>query len=208
MAYDKAIDSTVLNAAMKATADAIRVKLGSTAAIPWQASNGFADAIDGIVIGGSCDALIDRSITAIESGVTSVGKAAFSGCTKLVTVILPNATKIGDNAFSNCMLMSKVDLPCATSIGQQAFYYTTSLSTLILRSTTLCTLQYSYTFTNTPTTLRVYVPSALISQYQSATNWTGIYGLKFRALEEYTVDGTITGALDPAKVDAGYEVNK
>lgn len=158
--------------------------------------------------GANIDALIDRSITSVESNVTTVGKAAFSGCTKLASIKLPNATTIGDNAFANCTLLTELDLPCATSIGQQAFYYTTNLKTLILRSTTLCELRYSSTFTSTPNTLRVYIPSALVSQYQSSTNWQGIYGLKFRALEEYTVDGTITGALDPAKVEAGYEGNK
>lgn len=48
MAYDKLIDSAKLDAAMNATADAIRAKTGDTADIPWDESNGFADAISGI----------------------------------------------------------------------------------------------------------------------------------------------------------------
>lgn len=48
MAYDKVIDSAQLDAAMKATADAIRGKTGNTAQIPWNDSTGFATDIDGI----------------------------------------------------------------------------------------------------------------------------------------------------------------
>jgi hypothetical protein len=50
-----------------------------------------------------------------------------------------------------------------------------------------------------------YVPRALLSDddatkdYRRATNWS-TYASQFRALEDYTVDGTITGALDPTKI--------
>ena len=40
----------------------------------------------------------------------------------------------------------------------------------------------------------VYVPRALIDSYKSATNWSA-YPDQFRALEDYTVDGTVTGDL-------------
>ena len=45
----------------------------------------------------------------------------------------------------------------------------------------------------------VYVPRALISTYQTATNWSTIYAENpgvFRAVEDYTVDGTLTGRMD------------
>lgn len=45
----------------------------------------------------------------------------------------------------------------------------------------------------------VYVPSALIDEYKAASNWSTIAS-QFRALEDYTVDGTITGELDPEKI--------
>jgi hypothetical protein len=50
-----------------------------------------------------------------------------------------------------------------------------------------------------------YVPRALLSDddatkdYRRATNWA-TYASQFRALEDYTVDGTITGDLDPNKI--------
>lgn len=45
----------------------------------------------------------------------------------------------------------------------------------------------------------IYVPQALLTSYQSATNWSTVSS-QFRALENYTVDGTTTGALDPSKI--------
>lgn len=45
MGYDKLIDSARLDAAMTATADAIREKAGGSGKIAWDADNGFADKI-------------------------------------------------------------------------------------------------------------------------------------------------------------------
>lgn len=45
----------------------------------------------------------------------------------------------------------------------------------------------------------IYVPSALVDSYKAATNWS-TYAAQFRALEDYTVDGTTTGELDPTKI--------
>lgn len=48
MAYDKVIDSTLLNAGMTATANAIRAKTGGTTSIKWDAANGFKAAVEEI----------------------------------------------------------------------------------------------------------------------------------------------------------------
>lgn len=45
MAFDKLIDSAKFDAAMEASADAIRAKTGDTAKIPWDETSGFASAI-------------------------------------------------------------------------------------------------------------------------------------------------------------------
>lgn len=53
MAYDKVVDSAQLNAALTATANAIREKAGNSDACPWDASTGFASLIAAIQAGGS-----------------------------------------------------------------------------------------------------------------------------------------------------------
>ena len=91
----------------------------------------------------------------------------------------------------------------AVSIGSYAFRYDEELKSLILRNpNAVCTLSNKNAFNNSSIlngTGYIYVPSALIEQYKVATNWS-TYASQFRALESYTVDGTITGELDEAKI--------
>ena len=77
-----------------------------------------------------------------------------------------------------------------------------ALIALILRSETMATLAGTNALSSTPIasgTGYIYVPSALIEDYKVATNWS-TYADQFRALEDYTVDGTITGELDESKI--------
>ena len=158
-------------------ADAIREKTGGTDPV---AVSDMAGKIAEIKAGGgNIDALIDRSITEISSSY---------------------AKTIGSSAFQSCSELTTVDFPVATSIGNYAFYSCSSLKSLLLRGNKVCTLAKNV-FVSTPIssgTGYIYVPSSLIEQYKVATNWS-TYAARFRALEDYTVDGTITGELDPAK---------
>jgi hypothetical protein len=72
----------------------------------------------------------------------------------------------------------------------------------------VCALKNTSAFTNSSIasgTAYVYVPAAQLSDadetkdYRRATNWSSL-ATQFRALEDYTVDGTITGELDLGKV--------
>lgn len=56
MALDKLVDSTQLDGALEATADAIRAKAGSSAAIAWDADEGFKEAIEAIPTSGGSSA--------------------------------------------------------------------------------------------------------------------------------------------------------
>lgn len=48
MSYDKVIDSTLLDAGLTATANAIRAKTGNSSPIAWDSANGFKAAVEGI----------------------------------------------------------------------------------------------------------------------------------------------------------------
>lgn len=75
----------------------------------------------------------------------------------------------------------------------------TALNALVLRYNTNANLSNANALANTPIasgTGYIYVPRALINTYQSATNWT-TYSSNFRAIEDYTVDGTIDGEFVP-----------
>ena len=183
-------------------ANAIREKTGGTDPV---AVSDMAAQIEGIQAGGGgndvLDALIDRSITEVSSSsATSIGESAFQGCRSLTTADFPVATSIGSSAFYSCSSLTTADFPVATSIGSSAFRMCSKLKSLLLRGNNVCTLNKNV-FVSTPIssgTGYIYVPSALIERYKAATNWS-TYAAQFRALEDYTVDGTITGELDPAK---------
>lgn len=133
----------------------------------------------------------------------SIGGNAFQSCSKMTTANFPKATSIGTSAFYYCSSLTTADFSAATSISGYAFYNCSSLTALILRNTAkVCTLSNTSAFNATPIksgTGYIYVPSALVDSYKTATNWS-TYAAQFRALEDYTVDGTTTGALDSSKI--------
>lgn len=126
----------------------------------------------------------------------------FRGQSKLHAVDIRSATEVNTAAFRGCSALPVLDLHCVTYIGDYAFYQTESLKALIIRSESICELANTNAFTSSAIasgTGYIYIPAALKSQYEQASNWK-TYASQFRALEDYTVDGTITGALDESKI--------
>lgn len=123
---------------------------------------------------------------------------------QLVDVHLPALTKItASTTFYSCQKLTKAEFDTLTQLGgAQVFYNCTVLKSLVLRSGTVCTLGNTNSFNNTLIASGdgyVYVPRALVDSYKVATNWS-TYATQFRALEDYTVDGTITGEFDETKI--------
>ena len=134
-----------------------------------------------------------------------LGDSTFASCRALQSVTLPKVTALnGYSCFWGCAKIEVVDLPlCASIPGGKHFQMCTALKALILRNAeAVCTLENTNSFSNNGIsngTGYVYVPRALVDSYKAATNWS-TYATRFRALEDYTVDGTITGALDETKI--------
>lgn len=70
----------------------------------------------------------------IESGVTSVGSYALSGCDNLLTVMLPEGLKtIGNYAFSACSGLKTIQIPdTVTTIGDYAFQGCSALTAAVI----------------------------------------------------------------------------
>lgn len=136
---------------------------------------------------------------------TAIPASTLGYCVDLTKLVLPECKSIGNSSLTNCNNLKFVDLPKCTSILNYGLRNNSKLETLILRSETMCTLS-NYALNSTKIfngTGYVYCPKSLIASYQTATNWTKIYAKNanaFRALEDYTVDGTITGELDESKI--------
>lgn len=118
----------------------------------------------------------------------------FSEAISLTTVHLEAIEEIGERMFWNCRALQLIDLHNCTVIADRAFQ-DSGLEALVLRASQPAVLTDVNALFGTPiryNTGFIYVPRALISSYQSAVNWDN-FGWLFRALEDYTDDGTVDG---------------
>lgn len=118
------------------------------------------------------------------------------------TLRLDSATKIATNSIRQCRTLKYLYLLSAQTIESSAFSISNAIIALVLGGDAVCTLGSVDTLSSTPIgsgTGYIYVPRALVDSYKAATNWS-TYANQFRALEDYTVDGTITGDLDETKI--------
>lgn len=144
-----------------------------------------------------------RSLTTVNfPAVRTISVYAFWGCTALTTINLPSVMGVSSNAFAGCTSLVMVDLPAATTIANLGFNGCSGLKALILRNKNCCALSNANAFNGTliaSGTGHIYVPAALMDSYKEGTGWS-TYAAQFRALEDYTVDGTTTGALDETRI--------
>ena len=197
--------------------DAVREKTGGTEKLsPAE----MVEAIQGISAGGGdisefIDGFIDGSFEAdIVSNATKVRNYGLYNLAFIKSVKLPLATSLGTSAFQACNRVKTIDFSQPLTFQYNTFGQCSMLIAVILRSETMCTLestgafQLCHHFHGTyhvmfnPNALKdgyIYVPKALVDSYKAATNWS-IFADQFRALEDYTVDGTITGELDETKI--------
>lgn len=111
----------------------------------------------------------------IPNNVTQIGTQAFNGCRSINKVRIPNkVTTIGDAAFQNCNTLTSIKIPnSVTSIGNSAFRNCPALAYCDMSELDhVPSLTGSGAFSSTPPGLKIYVPSTLLSEFQSATNWS------------------------------------
>ena len=174
-------------------ASAIRAKGGTTAQLVYP--DGFVTAIQAIETGGGggsdelVNSLIERTIsgTYVNNTVTIIGRYGLAGCTKLTSVVLPAVRTTDGNSMNGCSELTKADFSNLKTIRYSTFYSNTKLVTLIIRTQAVANLEKTSAFKGTPIesgTGYVYVPSALVNSYKSATNWS-TYANQMRAIEDY-----------------------
>lgn len=141
--------------------------------------------------------------------VTEIRSNSFLDVGKLhPKVCFPILTRVNYEGFRGCSF-THIDLPVCTYLGSHAFYQAGPVQTLVLRSGVVCKLENgsnAFAGSSTGNTTQIargngyiYVPRALVDEYKAATNWSSLAD-QFRALEDYTVDGTTTGELDETKI--------
>ena len=114
--------------------------------------------------------------------VTEIGNNTFNGCSSITAITIPNSvTSLGQNCLRFCTSLTAVTVPdSVTSIGAQAFHYSSALTSVTIEATTPPTLGWN-AFLNT--TCPIYVPSASVSAYKSASGWS-TYASRIQAIPE------------------------
>ena len=121
------------------------------------------------------------------ANIASIGGSVFRGCALLTSLTFLEATSIGTYGFRACAALERIDFSKLSSIGNNAFLESSALVTVIIRTNRVCTLSNKNAFSSTPIesgTGYIYVPSALVDSYKSATNWA-TYANQIRAIEDY-----------------------
>lgn len=129
----------------------------------------------------------------------TTGSYAFGRCYALTKVSLPACVSLSSGTFNECQGLTAVDLPVCNFIGEMGIRYCPKLSDVRLGASTVCVLENSNAFSSTPfagyssafsSIPHFYVPSSLITAYQSATNWV-YYSSYFSSLENAPFTFTI-----------------
>lgn len=113
------------------------------------------------------------SIT-IPDKVTEIGQYAFRSCTSLTSINIPDGvTAIGIFTFDNCQSLTSITIPDGvTTIGMNAFSYCRSLASVYCKPANPPTIVHD-TFTGTPSSMKIYVPTASVDAYKTANYWKG-----------------------------------
>lgn len=158
--------------------------------------------------------------------LTKVYGNTFEGCISLTTVNLQSLTDLYEHMFNNCNSLTNVKLDSLESWNNSAFYKCSSLRILevpnlkavyghssldgcsslvaliIRRTDSLATLPNTNHLDDcgiSAGTGYIYVPRSLVDSYKAASNWS-VHASQIRPLEDYTVDGTLTGEFDETKI--------
>lgn len=171
---------------------------------------------------GSSDTDLTTAVNALVSGYGQGGGDSDDVLNALIarssslTSITTDAVSFGTYAFFGCLKLETIDARKVQSISNAALDSCQSMMTLILRANAVATLNdtsflgNSHHFKGTANSTYnpngykdglIFVRSSKLDSYKTATNWS-VFAACFRALQDYTVDGTTTGELDMVKVQA------
>ena len=126
MAYDKVVDSAVLDAGLTSIADGIRAKGGTTDTMSFP--DGMVNAIAAIETGSSAYESLAANLITSRSTIVGTG---------MISSILKNATNIDDYALNKTRIRTITIPSSITIIGSYAFSNNPSLATVTFNNSNL-----------------------------------------------------------------------
>ena len=164
----------------------------------------------------NCNSIIDTETntlivgcknSVIPNSVTSIGYAAFGGCSGLTELTLPNSvTSIGCDAFSICSGMTELTLPnSVTSIVDYAFYGCSGLSkiTSLAEIPPMCGFKV-FDGVN-KTNCELIVPGESVAAYTQAEVWNEFSNIRgFSGVEVTVAEGNTIRAIGNQIEISGY----
>ena len=142
-----------------------------------------------------------------SKSVTRLKAYAFYGCNALEKAIFTSLNTVEESAFAGCHFLEMItfgaDYPYTITIREKAFASCVELRCFVLpRVLSAVPMLAGGAFENSAIehgTGYIYVPRSMVETYKASQSWS-TYASQIRAIEDYTVDGTITGELDETKI--------
>ena len=135
----------------------------------------------------------------IETGVTSIGNEAFSGCEVMTSVTLPGSglETIGKKAFQGCSKLSSITIPkSVTTIKERAFLYCQALGGVTVEWTgagsipAISELEYVFFSPSDHQPMVLHVPAGTAEMYRAKDVWK-----KFFIMDGKTAGGDLNTGL-------------
>lgn len=111
--------------------------------------------------------IADKSVTSIDlPNCLTVGSSAFDGV-QTKNINIPKCQVISTYGFYGNYDLNSINLPLCSSIGNSAFQRNINLSEVTLGYNSVVSFNYSWTFSDCHSGLRIYVPESLCDAYMS-----------------------------------------
>lgn len=136
--------------------------------------------------------------TAVFDKYVGIANNAFKECPNLTTLVCKaGANRLDISTLEKCYQLKYVDLASlgGNGISHQAFYNTTRIEALIIRQSSVAYLSGAFPSSSAlASTATIYVPNAVLANYQSASNWSAyssrIVKIEGTIYETQYADGT------------------